>query len=295
MTISYWKKSPNISALLSTGLVAVLLGSFTSCDWQKGSTEEWVVRIENHYLTREELKAVIPPELSPEDSTKAADIYINNWLRDHAELVQAELNLPADQIDFERQLRDYRNSLVVYAFERQLIKQKLDTIVSTAEIANYYHENAQNFELKEYIVRTIFLKVPNDVPGLDEAEEWFRSDDDNSVSLIEGFSRQYAEYSHFDENRWLYFDELQQKVPLHVSDKEQFLTNNKFVKLNQGQYIYMLKILDFQLKDDISPLELVEKDIRNIIINKRKREFILQMRKDLLEQAITNNEIEYNR
>lgn len=295
MTIRYREKPTKISSLLSLGLVAVVLVSLIGCDWRKGSAEDWVVRVDNHYLTRAELKEALPPALSSEDSTKAADSFINNWLRDHVELVQAELNLPADQIDFERQLRDYRNSLIVYAYERQLIKQKLDTLVSNNEIRNYYQENTQNFQLKEYIVRAIFLKVPNDVPNLSEAEEWFRSDDDDSIALIEGFSRKFAEYSQFDENHWFYFDELQQKVPLHVSDKEQFLTSNKFVKLNQGQYIYMLKILDFQLKDDISPLELVEKDIRNIIINKRKREFILQMRKDLLEQSTANNEIEYNR
>lgn len=295
MTISYRRKITKISALLSTGIVAVLLGFLSSCDWRKGPAEDWVVRVQNHYLTRDELKAVVPPNLSPEDSTKAADSYINNWVRDHAELVQAELNLPADQVDFERQLRDYRNSLIVYAFERQLIKQKLDTIVSAAEIRSYYEENAQNFELKEFIVRAFFVKLPNDLPDLDKAEEWLRSDDPTDIVHIEEYSNRFAENSHFNEDHWFYFDELQQLVPMHVSDKKQFLTNNKFVKLNQGQYLYLLKILDFQLKDDISPLELVEKDVRNIIINKRKREFILQMRKDLLEQAISNNEIEYNR
>lgn len=266
-----------------------------SCNWQKNSDEDWVVRIDDHYLYRSELAESIPAGMSPEDSVKMADSYINSWVKDHVVLVQAELNLPAEQMDFEKQLRSYRNSLTIYAFERELIKQKLDTVVSDAEIRRYYDENSQNFELKDFIVRVLFIKVPAGAPDISEVEQLMMSGTSEDIYALEEYSRKYAAFGFFDEERWMYFDELLRQIPVEISNREEFLSQNKLVKLNEGDYLYILKIIDYQLKDGTSPLALVRKDIRNIIVNMRKREFIRQMRIDLLESAYKNDEIEYNR
>lgn len=276
-----------------SALVLTLL--LVACDFDQSAQRDWVVRVEDHYLSREELAEAIPTELDAADSTKVADAYINQWIKDQVVLVQAELNLPPEQSDFEQQLRDYRNSLVVYAFEKQLIQQKLDTVVSEREIERYYENNAQNFELKDYILRVQFLQVPSDAPKLDQVEEWLRSDDPENIFFLEDYGKQYAEIGFFDDQQWLYLDDLLRQIPIQLSDKEAFLSSNKFVKFTEGNYLYLLKIIDYQRKDGITPLDLLRKDIRNIIVNKRKREFIMQMRNDLLESAKENNEIEYNR
>lgn len=277
--------------------ISILIFSLilVSCNWQKSSDEDWVVRIDDHYLYRSELAEAIPAEMSLEDSAKMADSYINSWVKDHVVLVQAELNLPAEQMDFEKQLRNYRNSLTIYAFERELIKQKLDTVVSDEEIQRYYDENAQNFELKDFIVRVLFIKIPADAPDVSEIEQLMLSGTSEDIYALEDYSRQYAVFGFFDEERWMYFDELLRQIPVEITNKEEFLSQNKLVKLNEGDYLYILKIIDYQLKDGTSPLALVRKDIRNIIVNMRKREFIQQMRDDLLESANKNDEIEYNR
>jgi len=285
------KVKPQLQLLCS----AVLLFLVSSCNFQSDRDQDWVVNVQNHYLLRAELAEWIPDDMSPEDSMKMADAYINKWLQDHVVLVQAELNLPAELTDFERQLRDYRNSLVVYAFETELIKQKLDTVVSQKEIQQYYKENPGNFQLRDYIVRVNFIKVPSDAPKLSEVEQWITNGTYEELVMLEDYSKQFAEFGFFNEERWLYLDDVLQQIPLNIGSKEQLLQQNKLVKLDEANYLYLLKIIDYKLKDSLSPLALVSKDIRNIIINKRKREFILQMRKDLLESAHKNNEIEYNR
>lgn len=278
------------------GALFLLLGTltFTGCDLGTSGSEEWVVRVQDHYLTREELSGIIPPGASIEDSTKIADNYINKWLKDQVVLVQAELNLPSELTDFEQQLRDYRNSLVVYTFERELIQQKLDTLITDREIEAYYENHKENFALKDYILRVNFIKLPAGAPKVSQVEEWIESGSYEDLEMLDDYSRQFAEFGFFDEQRWIYFDDLMRQIPIRVSDKDQFLSQNKLVKLNEGDYLYILKIIDYQLKDGTSPLAFVKNDIRNIIINKRKREFILEMRKDLLKNAHENNEIEYS-
>jgi len=293
MTFELFRNS-KVKPQLQLWCSAVLLFLVSSCNFQSDRDQDWVVNVQNHYLLRAELAEWIPDDMSPEDSMKMADAYINKWLQDHVVLVQAELNLPAELTDFERQLRDYRNSLVVYAFETELIKQKLDTVVSQKEIQQYYKENPGNFQLRDYIVRVNFIKVPSDAPKLSEVEQWITNGTYEELVMLEDYSKQFAEFGFFNEERWLYLDDVLQQIPLNIGSKEQLLQQNKLVKLDEANYLYLLKIIDYKLKDSLSPLALVSKDIRNIIINKRKREFILQMRKDLLESAHKNNEIEYN-
>lgn len=264
-----------------------------ACDWQDQSKSDWVARVNDQYLSREELATALPRRLSAEDSTRAADAYISQWLKDHVVLSQAELNLPPERINFEAQLRDYHNSLVVYTFETELIRQKLDTTVTDAEIARYYQEYQRNFELKDYIVRVRYIKVAADAPKLADVETWMKSDADDDYFKLVDYSQQFAAKSFLEEERWLYLDDLLRQVPVRPEDKLDFLRGNKFVKLPDGDYLYMLNILEYQLKDGVSPLEFVKQDIRNIIVNKRKREFIINMRQDLFETALKNNQIEY--
>ncbi|TVR37944.1 MAG: peptidyl-prolyl cis-trans isomerase [Cryomorphaceae bacterium] len=274
-------------------LVLLLPVLLFACDWQDQSKSDWVVRVDDHYLSREELVNALPRRLSPEDSTRAADAYVSQWLKDHVVLSQAELNLSPQRINFEAQLRDYRNSLVVYTFETELIRQKLDTTVTDAEIARYYQEYQRNFELKDYIVRVRYIKVASDAPKLADVEAWMKSEADDDYFKLVDYSQQFASKSFLEEERWLYLDDLLRQVPIRPEDKLDFLRGNKFVKLPDGDYLYMLNILDYQLKDGVSPLEFVKQDIRNIIVNKRKREFIINMRQDLFETALKNNQIEY--
>jgi hypothetical protein len=51
-------------------------------------------------------------------------------------------------------------------------------------------------------------------------------------------------------------------------------------------------ILELRPKDSVSPLPLVEQDIRSILINQRKLQLIERMREDLYREAQANNDVE---
>jgi hypothetical protein len=283
-----------LSAVCSL-LLAILLAGLISCSDKKAAPDDWVVKVGEKVLTRTDLAEIIPDGLSAEDSAKVADTHINRWVKDNVVLMKAEYNLPANLMDFDKQLTDYRNSLVVYTYERELVKQKLDTVITDREIQTYYDENPRNFELRDYIIRANFVKLGKDAPKLAQFEKWMQSDDDAHYYDIENYCTQFAVSTFLDSERWLYFDELLKEMPVKVVDKEKFLKENKYLKLSEGDYLYIIKIIEYQLKDATSPLELVKSDIRNIIVNKRKKEFIGKMRQDLMDEALIDNEIQFNK
>lgn len=281
-----------VRLLILTLLIAV---GTISCAVEETAPDDWIVKVGEKVLTRTELAEMIPDGLSSEDSMKVADTHINRWVKDNVVLMKAEYNLPADLMNFEKQLNDYRNSLVVYTYERELVKQKLDTVITDSEIKLYYDEHPRNFELRDYIIRANFVKLGKDAPKLAQFEKWMQSDDEADYYDIENYCTQFAVSSFLDAERWLYFDELLKEVPVKVVDKENFLKENKYLKLSEGDYLYIIKIIEYQLKDATSPLELVKSDIRSIIVNKRKKEFIGKMRQDLMDEALIDNEIQFNK
>jgi hypothetical protein len=114
----------------------------------------------DNVLYSDELVEVMPDNLHAKDSLLFARNYINQWQHKKVVLHFAESNLQEEQLDFSRQIEDYRNSLIIYEYRKRLLNQNLDTLVTDEEIQTYYDEHKQEFTLKKNIVQVVFLKVP---------------------------------------------------------------------------------------------------------------------------------------
>ena len=113
-------------------------------------------------LYEEDLDGVVPANTNPMDSLTRVNAFIDLWIRQQLLLHQAEINLTPEQCDFSKQLMDYRNSLIVYAYESQLIEQYLDTIVSDEEIMEYYEGHKEDFQLRSTMVKVAYVILKED-------------------------------------------------------------------------------------------------------------------------------------
>ena len=266
-----------------------------SCKGDSDPEEDVVARVYNDVLSRTELKAKIPFGQSPADSTRIADQIIKNWIQDKAVLNFAERNLSESQKDFSKQLQDYRNSLVTYAYERELINQKLDTVISDEEIKTYYEANIDNFKLKSYIVKLRFVKLSIDAPKQNKLEKWFQSDNEADFEKLYEYCQKYAENFYFEENTWLYLQDVLKEIPINETDWDNFLRNTTYYRFESGSFQYLVRFFDYKLKDDRSPLTLERGKITDLILNRRKVELINQMREDVVNESYVNKKIQVNK
>lgn len=251
-----------------------------------------VARVFDKYLYLDEIRSIISRSVSSEDSITMANSYVNNWVRQSLILHKAETNLSADQNVFEKQLEDYRRSLIIFEYEKNLVNQLLDTNVSNAEIETYYNNNKQNFELKDNIIKVIFIKVKKDAPNLNKLQKWYKSDAQGDIISLETYCHQYAQNFFLDDNTWLLFDDLLKEVPIVTYNKEDYLKQHTFIELEDSEFKYFVNIKGFKIKNSLSPLSFEIESIRNIIINKRKLELINKMKKDIYEDAEIKNDFE---
>lgn len=284
----------------STGALALsaLLLTFTvsGCQWFKKEKPEKpgnaVARVHDKFLYSEDIRKMLTPGTSREDSILIVTNYVQSWIKQQVILHKAETNLDEEKKDVDKKLEEYRNSLITYIYETELIRQRLDTVVTNPEIEKYYAENQQNFELKDNIIKVLYLRVNRDAPKLKKAREWYRSSNAKDRAALEEYCYQFASDFHLDDETWLLFDELLKKVPIKTYDKEAFLRNNRFIEIEDSTNIYLVKIADMKIRESLSPLSFVKEDIRNLIINGRKLMLIKEMEKAAYDEALKKNEFE---
>ena len=229
---------------------------------------------------------------SKEDSIQKVKFYVDNWIRETLILQKAEKNLGEDEKKIKKQMEDYRRSLITYAYEKELVNQKLDTLVSNADIETYYNEHQKDFELKDNIIKVTFVKVKKNAPKQDKVKLWYKSENEKDIAQLKSYCVQFAENYFIDNNSWLLFDDLLKEIPIKMYDKELFLQNNRFVETADSLSLYFVNIKGFKIKNSISPLSFEKENIRSIILNKRKVELINKMKEDVYNEALKNKEFE---
>jgi hypothetical protein len=251
-----------------------------------------VVRVYDKYLYKDDLSDVFKSGTLKQDSATTVKAYVDNWIHQQVVMHKAEANLDAEKKDVEKQLEEYRNSLVRYAYERELIQQKLDTNVTDVEIESFYNSNPDNFQLKKNILKVIYLKLNKKSPKLGKVRDLYKSDNSKDRAWITDYCRQYAMNYYLDDNAWLQFDDLLKEIPIKTYDQEQFLQNNRNIEVEDSTNIYLISIKGFRIKNSLSPLSFEKSSIRTMLINQRKLKLIADMEKQAYEEAKDKSEIQ---
>ena len=271
-------------------LLALFLSSCSGSD-KKASRENAVARVYDNYLYRTDLQDMVAPGISGKDSVALVSEYIDNWVRQQLLLRMAEDNLPKNKMDFTRQLEDYRSSLIIFSYERELIRQKLDTTVSEQEVKDYYETHKGEFELKDNIVKVLYFKVNKNTP-VTLARAYLKSDRPQDKDKLQDFCMKYAINYYLDDQSWLLFNDILKEIPINTYNQEEYLKNNRLIEIQDSTYHYMMNIKGFMIKESLSPLSFEKGNIREIILNKRKQKLIDDMRNNIYDEAVKKSNFE---
>lgn len=266
---------------------------FSACTLFEPAPEDVVVaRAYNTYLYRADLDGLVPPGMSPADSAGMIKRYVDNWIRQQVFLKQATSNLPPEKMDFERTIQDYENSLIIYTYETELVRNQLDNAVSEAQIRDYYEEHKNTLSLRENIVKAIYIKVPLDAPDLGQLRRLYRSTDEEQMDQLESYCLDHAASYYLDTNIWMLFTEIMKDAPINTSDPESWLRNNRSAELKDDYYRYFIHIEEYKEKGDVPPLAFERENIRSLLLNQRKHTFINEQRSLFFQEAMQNGDFE---
>lgn len=248
-----------------------------------------LARVGDQVLYLSELRSVLPQGLSPEDSIMLTEDYIKKWIISELMVRKAEENLTPALKDLTKELNDYRNSMLTYRYKMELMLQRLDTTVNDREINDYYNLYKDNFILSKDIVKAIYIQIPKEVSQPEQVKVFCEQVTDDNLRELREFCVKYAvTYDIFVDN-WVELESVAQYLPEQIEDNQQLLRRNAMIELRDEKAYHLLCIIEYRLANSVAPIEYVSENIKNLIINKRKLDFLKKIEEDVYTEGIRNS------
>lgn len=255
-----------------------------SCSSSADDASPVVAEVYGQELHLGDIEGLVPAGLSAEDSMAVVKNYVEQWIRQAVILAKAEKNV---EDDFVRELQEYKNNLLVYAYERQIVDQLIDTAVTARQIREYYNEHKNEFVLKSSIVKAVYVTAPVKHPAVAKIKKIILRDrfGDSDVLELEETASRNGFNGYYDASVWMSFVALQTVIPVTAYNEQLFLRQHRTITLSDDSLFYAARILNYKVTDETSPLELQHDNIRAIILNHRKIDILNKLRSDLLKEA----------
>jgi len=228
-----------------------------------------VAEVYGEQLGRESFNYLFDGSETKEDSTEIANQFVLNWTEQQVMAFAAKQNSEIDIKKIALKVKKFENTLLIHENEKVYVKLNLDTVIASSEYKSYYDTHEADFQLNDYLVKVLYLKVSSDAPDLNLVDRWYKLKKENDLSSMEGFAKTYGENFYYDIENWMYFDQLAKEIPLKGINKDRFIMRKMNIKINENDYFYYLNVLDYKLKNSVSPLEFEKGNIKRRILNSR--------------------------
>lgn len=249
-----------------------------------------IVSVDASVLYKADVKKSLPETLTPEDSVKAAQAYINAWIEDVLIYNRAKQNI-VDQNQIDALVEDYRKSLIIHTYQDRLLKEYISENVPEKELLSFYEKNKDSFKLKENIIKGLYLKIPLESPELKNFRKWYTQTSDEAVGNIEKKQLQNAVAYNFFFDRWMSFESVMENIPFVIKDEQQFLRTKRNIEVQDSSFVYLLNIKEYKLAGGQAPYEFEKNTLVEYYLKKKESDFLKQIRADLYNKALSDKDI----
>ena len=261
----------------------------TSEDDQRG---EPVVRAGEYSLYKSDLRSALPVGVHGADSVQFAEKYIRTWVEDMLMYQQAVENLP-DGKEIDERVEAYRRALTVHIYQEKLVEQELGSKVADSEIETYYNTHSEQFVATEPYLKGVFMKVPLHAASLKNVRAWMKNPEGNgNLDRLEKYSISHAVSYECFPDRWKPFSEISLQMPLVKKDLDN-LRGHRSVEVSDSAFRYLLHVCEVLPVGERVPLEYASGEIREILVNLKRAEYIGRMKSDLYKRALEDKKIIY--
>ncbi len=266
-------------------LCIVLALLLTGCEWvhkyHKGNA---LVEIDDQKLYQTEVDELTRGAATPEDSARIAQAYIAQWTADATLYAKARRAIGNDK-QIQSLVATYERALYLHAYKEWLVENEMPKHVSIDSIQAYYEAHPQQFVLQENLVQGLLLVVPNDAPRKKRLKEDLQAMNKNNMEehaklleKIEKYAYQNASGYELFTEQWQTTQNIILRMPMEQNNFSQLLKKNDLIEMSDSVNTYFLCVTDKRLVGEPMPLEYAQKEIEQIILNKRKIEFINNIR-----------------
>lgn len=276
-------------------LLISLIPLISSCDAyiNRSGNNDPIARVGDSYLYWDEIATSLSDNLQGEDSASLVTNYINQWATRQILLEKAKINLSEEKLsEFEQMVSEYRTDLYTRAYKEALVNQVNDTLLTENELETFYEAEKENFRLKEKIVRLRFIELPLQFLNKDEVIESLKRFEEQDFIYLDSIGVQFKKLN-FNDSLWVPSTRVIEEIPpLTLENEGQYLKNSQFFELEDAMGVYLTKVIEVLDANEIAPFAYVKPSIIQILLNRRKLDYIRKLETEIIDEATQKKEFE---
>lgn len=237
--------------------------------------EEVLARVGEKELVAEELRRSIPSGLSESDSSAYAHVFVDRWVRRQLKIREAEQLFSSSVADIDRQVEEYRQSLLIRKLDQFYVDRLVDTTFTAEELEAYYNSHKSDFKLDHPIVKGCVVRVPKGyrqrarLKELMASKQESRQQDFRDICLKQEF--RFEEYT----EGWVDWSDFLNQLPTMRSESyDALLSKTGIQEMSDRENYYYFRIDEVRRAGDVVPLERLQQTIRRILFNGRQQQVI---------------------
>lgn len=254
-----------------------------------------LVVVDGVALTSDDLMRAMPSGWSGEDSITFAKMYIDNWVLKQLKISRANDVLPTYEETIESLVEDYRQSLIMRQLDQYYIDNDIDHNVTDQQVSAYYKNNKSQFMLGHNVVKGVIVKVPKNfknVTTLNKALAEARKSGSvmELMALAEKLSLDVVDLT----AQWNPYNDFLGYLPtVRTRNYDHLLSTTSAQNMPSDDATFYFIFTDVARKGNLSPLELVEDDIKRKLYADRRSAIVMNYENDLRRDAISQERITF--
>ena len=282
----------SLSRRCAWGVLCLLIVSCNSI-WKDTSDGEPIARVGESYLFKEDVAPFLTEGMTEEDSTAFVIDFINKWASKQLLLSKARINLSEEKLaEFDALVSDYKTDLYTRAYKEALIRQGSDTVVSQEQLEGFYEKEKENFKLKERLVTLRFIELPIQFLNKETVTAKLKRFEKEDIRYLDSIGVQFKKLN-FNDSIWVSVSRVIEEIPpLTYENEARYLKKSQFFELQDSLGVYLAKITGVLEVNDIAPLSYIEPSIKQVLLNRRKLDYIRKLETEIIDEAIKEKEFE---
>ena len=268
----------------------ILLLFIISCNYNLNNNDGYVARVGDEFLSVEEIQELVPKNLNKQDSIRIVNNVIEEWATSKLLIQNAIINLTEiEKSQIDNKSEKYRENLIISEYRNKISNNNPDTSASKDEIELFFSENSKNFKLFEEIIKGRYVKLNKNTFNINEIKRRFRRFNQSDKSFFDSISIQLLNY-YLNDSIWINKKLFFNKIPsLEYDQSLRISKNNLFYVQEDSLALYLIKINNYKKADDYAPLEYIYNRIKEVIVSKKRIDYLNKIDKELIGDAITKN------
>ena len=248
-----------------------------------------LAQVFDYKLYFDDIRDLIQGYSNAEDSIQQVRNLTEHWVRDRLILVEAEKKFPKE-VNMNKLLEDYRQSLLRHFFEQRIIEERLDTVITESDLLRYYEANKEQHRLETGILRGFYFKIAKPENRSDRILQWWKTFPQEHYEDVISYAAQRAKTNWPDSSKWHEMHMLVQLFPEGTLSPSGIRSNQRILREDRD-YIYLLYPLEVYYERDIAPLSTVRSQAARYIIHQRELELLERIKKEIYDRDIQNAQV----